>query len=78
MVSQWRATLHSFQGNSQRAVLHSCHVVQVVVLAIAFICAWWLHAEFVAFDYAVSVDSSYFFLDEHFWALNLVPKCKKK
>lgn len=52
-MSQWRASLHTFQGNNQRLVLHSCHVIQLIVLAIAFVCAWWLHAEFVSFDYAV-------------------------
>ena len=53
-MSQWRAAIHNFQGKSQRGVLHACHFVQLIVVAIAFVCAWWLHSEFVPFDYAVS------------------------
>jgi hypothetical protein len=71
ILSQWRAALHSFQGNSQRVVLHSCQFSQLVVVAIAFVCAWWLHAEFVSFDYAVSA-SFVLFLTIHFG--NSAPK----
>lgn len=51
---EWRAALHAFQGQEQRVVLHACHFFQVIMIAVAFVCAWWLRTEFVTFDYAVS------------------------
>jgi hypothetical protein len=55
-MTPWRARLHSFQGINQRKVLHSCHAFELLVVAVAFVCAWRLHAEFVSFDYAVSAE----------------------
>jgi len=50
----WRAGLHAFQGHDQRYVMHACHLAQLTVCGLAVLVAYFLRAEFVPFDYAVS------------------------
>ena len=77
-MSQWRAAIHSFQGNSQRGVLHACQFIQLVVITVAFVCAWWLHAEFVPFDYAVSVLFFFPTSSDDTFGSNFGPNCITK